>query len=288
MPSGLPGHFWEEMVTPLTARPSAGDTSRPLPAVPAVWAARREPGAKFLLAWVIPSWIVLELVITKLPHYVLPTYPAIAILFAGILDARMLSRKPWLVNSTIWWFLLPLIGTIVGLFTLFYVGRQFGLLVWPVIGVSVVMGLQAWRLFEVDGAIHSLLRAVTAAVLLTMALFGLIVPVLAPLFPSVALAKILRDSGCSEPVAASAGYHEPSLVFLAGTATRLTDGAGAADFLQGGECRFAFIEVRNERGFAQRADAIGLQYAQVTRIEAFNIGTGKTATITVYRSGAPR
>jgi hypothetical protein len=192
------------------------------------------------------------------------------------------------VNSTIWWFLLPLIGTIAGLFTLFYVGRQFGLLVWPVIGASVVMGLQAWRLYEVDGAVHSLLRATAAAVLLSMALFGLIVPVLAPVFPSVALAKVLHDSGCSEPVAASAGYHEPSLVFLEGTATRLTDGPGAADFLQGGECRFAFIELRNERSFAQRADAIGLQFAQVTRIEAFNIGSGRSATIAVYRSGAPR
>ncbi len=54
------------------------------PAVPAIWAARREPGAKFLLAWVVPSWIVLEIVITKLPHYVLPIYPAIAILLAGL------------------------------------------------------------------------------------------------------------------------------------------------------------------------------------------------------------
>ena len=39
---------------------------------------------------------------------------------------------------------------------------------------------------------------------------------------------------------------------------------------------------------AQRADAIGLQYSQVSRIEAFNIGSGKSATIAVYRSGAPR
>ena len=31
------------------------------------------------------------------------------------------------------------------------------------------------------------------------------------------------------------------LVFLAGTATRQTDGAGAAEFLRGGECRFAFV-----------------------------------------------
>ena len=61
-------------------------------AAPAILAARREPGAKFLLAWMVPSWIVLELVVTKLPHYVLPLYPAIAILIAGIMDARMLSR----------------------------------------------------------------------------------------------------------------------------------------------------------------------------------------------------
>src|SRR5262249_48046581 len=41
-------------------------------ATPAVWRSRREPGAKFLLAWTLPAWIVFELVATKLPHYVLP------------------------------------------------------------------------------------------------------------------------------------------------------------------------------------------------------------------------
>ena len=45
-------------------------------AAPAVWRARSEPGCKFLLAWIVPSWIVFELVPTKLPHYVLPLYPA--------------------------------------------------------------------------------------------------------------------------------------------------------------------------------------------------------------------
>jgi 4-amino-4-deoxy-L-arabinose transferase-like glycosyltransferase len=43
-------------------------------ATPAVWAARREPATKFLLAWLVPSWLVFELVVTKLPHYVLPLY----------------------------------------------------------------------------------------------------------------------------------------------------------------------------------------------------------------------
>jgi 4-amino-4-deoxy-L-arabinose transferase-like glycosyltransferase len=65
-------------------------------ATPAVWRARAEPGAKFLLAWLVPAWILFELVPTKLPHYVLPLYPAIAILIAGVVDNHALSRARWL------------------------------------------------------------------------------------------------------------------------------------------------------------------------------------------------
>ena len=121
------------------------------------------------------------------------------------------------------------------------------------------MGLLAWRLYEVDGAEHSLLRAVAAAVLTAIAIFGFVIPALGYLFPSPTLAKVLRDSGCADPVAAAVGYQEPSLVFLAGTDTRLTDGVAAAEFLRGGECRFAFVESRQEKSFAQRAEAIGLR-----------------------------
>src|SRR5207253_5851968 len=64
-------------------------------AAPEIWAARREPGARFLLAWSVPAWLVMEVVITKLPHYVLPLYPAIAILIAGVVDQGMLSRGRW-------------------------------------------------------------------------------------------------------------------------------------------------------------------------------------------------
>src|ERR1700730_11128289 len=72
-------------------------------AAPAVWAVRREPAARFLLAWLVPSWIVFELVVTKLPHYVLPLYPAIAILIAGAVESNVLSRRAWLVRGTAWW-----------------------------------------------------------------------------------------------------------------------------------------------------------------------------------------
>jgi 4-amino-4-deoxy-L-arabinose transferase-like glycosyltransferase len=253
-------------------------------ATPAVWAARREPATKFLLAWLVPSWLVFELVVTKLPHYVLPLYPAIAILIAGVVDTRMLSRKPALVLGTIWWFVVPLAAGIVGIVALAVIGRQFGLLAWPLIGAAAVMGLLAWRLYEADGAEASLLRAMAASILTAIAIFALIVPSLGQLFPSPALARVLREAGCARPQAVAVGYQEPSLVFLAGTATRFTDGLGAADFLDGGECRFAFVDTRQERSFSQRAEAIGLRYTAGPRIDAINISIGRPITIAVYRS----
>jgi hypothetical protein len=112
----------------------------------------------------------------------------------------------------------------------------------------------------------------------------LIVPSLGQLFPSPTLARILRDSGCARPEAAAVGYQEPSLVFLAGTATRLADTLGAVEFLRGGECRFAFVEAREERSFAQRAEALGLRYSAGPRIDAINISTGRPITIAIFRS----
>jgi len=78
-------------------------------AAPAVWKARHEPGTRFLLAWLIPSWLVFEAVMTKLPHYVLPLYPPIAILIAGVLESGGLSKWRCMVRGTVGWFLFPVV-----------------------------------------------------------------------------------------------------------------------------------------------------------------------------------
>jgi hypothetical protein len=200
----------------------------------------------------------------------------------------MLSRNRWLTPGLAWWFIFPLLLSIAGVVCLIAIVHQFGLLAWIFGGGAMVLGLIAWRLYEADGAEQSLLRGIAAAVLLAFALFGVVIPALEPLFPSPTLARLLRDSGCPRPVvAASVGYHEPSLVFLAGTPTRLTDTAGAAEFLAGGECRFAFVEARQERDFAAQAEAIGLRYSPGPRIEAVNISNGQAITMAVFRSESP-
>jgi 4-amino-4-deoxy-L-arabinose transferase-like glycosyltransferase len=253
------------------------------PAV-AVSAMRREPAARFLLAWLVPSWIVFELAMTKLPHYVLPLYPAIAILIAGALERNMLSHQRWLVRGVILWMLVPIIVSIAVVIGAIVIERELVLPAWPFLAAAIVCGLLAWRLYEDYGSERAFMCSTAASVLMAVGVYAAIVPALGPLFPSAALAGVLRESDCARPVAASAGYEEPSLVFLAGTATLLTDASGAVDFLQHGGCRFAFIEARQESAFVLRAEESGLRYERRLRVEGFNLGRLQRVSIAVFQS----
>ncbi|MBI3436232.1 MAG: glycosyltransferase family 39 protein [Proteobacteria bacterium] len=256
-------------------------------AAPAVWRARREIGARFLLAWLVPSWIVFELVVTKLPHYVLPLYPAVAILIAAVMHQNALASSRWMMSLTSSWFIVSSTIALVLIIAPIAIGRHLELLAWPFAGAAAVFGLLAWWLFAADGAVRSLLRATAAALLLWTAAYGIAFPALPTLFPSVLIAERVKQTECPGAQLASAGYGEPSLVFLSGTKTLLTDGPGAADFLRQGGCRFAVISARQLSAFAQRAEATGVRYSLVQRFDGVNFSAGRAVSLSLYR-GEPR
>ena len=66
---------------------------------------RDDPRLRFCLAWYIPFWLLFELIPTKLPHYVLPAYPGMALLVGWLLtlkpeDANAPLRR-W--QAWLWW-----------------------------------------------------------------------------------------------------------------------------------------------------------------------------------------
>ncbi len=257
-------------------------------AAPTIWKARAEPGARFLLAWVIPSWIVFEAVMTKLPHYVLPLYPAIAILIAGIVEKNGLWRNKWIEHGTIGWFLLP--GAIAIAVPIIFVilSKDLGLVAWPFAAAAAIFGLFAWWLFAVDGAERAVLRGMASSIFIAVAIYAVTFPMLPSLFPSQLVAREVRTKGCVHPQLASTyNYQEPSLVFLLGTETKFTDGPGAAEFLHEGPCRFALIDARSERAFVQRANALNVRFTLGNRIDGFNISNGKRFSMAVFHSAAP-
>jgi len=252
--------------------------------VPMVWRVRREPGAQFLLAWLVPAWLFFELIPVKAPYHVLPLYPAIAILIAGILERGSLVTMRGMQFGLAGWMIVPLVFGVLTIAGFIMLQGELGLLAWPLAAGAIVMGLFAWRLFDLDGVERALLRAFAASILVTTTIFGLLLPSLTALFPSRALASAIRSTDCAAPAVAAAGYYEPSLVFLLGTQTRLTDAAGTVEFLREGDCHFAILEGRHERIFAQHAEASGLRYAPLTRVEGFNFSTGRRVNIAVFRS----
>ncbi|MBN9598861.1 MAG: glycosyltransferase family 39 protein [Afipia sp.] len=253
-------------------------------AAPAIWRAKREPSVQFLLAWLVPAWLIFEIVITKLPHYVLPLYPAIAILITGVLERRMLSQTPWIVRGAAWWFVLPALLSVTSIITAMAVLRQPAFAAWPFAAAALIFGLVAWWMYDEDRAERSLLNAIAASWALGTCVWGVVLPAMKPVFPSVEIARALRSVECVGPVAAAAGFQEPSLVFMVGTQTLLTNGSGAADFLSQGSCRFALVEWREEKAFAQRAETIGLHYAPVKRIDGYNYSQGRAISVAVFRS----
>jgi 4-amino-4-deoxy-L-arabinose transferase-like glycosyltransferase len=258
-------------------------------AAPAVWRHRREPPLRFLLAWLVPCWIVFELVVTKLPHYVLPLFPAIAILIAREIERRELSSNPHLARFTVMWPIFAAVIPAAAVWLVVYMRGQFAWLAWPFGAAGLIFGFYAWRLYDLEGAERSLLRACLALLLMTAAVLGVAVPLMRPVFPSPALIDFVRNDDCRNPLIAAAGYHEPSLVFLLGTRTRLVDGSTAAEVLSGGDCRYAIVESRQDRAFAQRAELIGLRYSLRGRLEnSFNFNGGRQISFAIYRTEPQR
>lgn len=193
-------------------------------ALPQIWQARKSKTVQFLLAWVIPTWLVFEAVPTKLLHYPLPTYPALALLAAafaptGLMNASRLLR--WVAITA----LLPGLG--LGAAVLVIAFRTEAGAVWP---MSISLALTCVAAAAASLAILQQrmdrlgpLLALTGAALM-LGLFPALarLPVIWPGERAFQTAmSAAANEGCASPTVAGWGYFEPSLVWLAGVETRL-------------------------------------------------------------------
>ena len=252
-------------------------------AAPFAYRTRRDDAVAFLLAWIIPSWLVFEAVPTKLPHYVLPLYPAFAILILLAIQSNGIGmRKLWERVVACLVLLIPL-ALLVGLPTAFLMldGR------FPVAcavalfagTASAALALRAlWR-----GAFEPAIAAsLAAAFALTIAAYPFGLPQLQSINLSRRLGDAAQNVGCTAASIATTGYREPSLVFLTRTDLVMTDGGGAAAGMALPGCRIAFIDQRSEAAFLAGIAGLAEKPSLVNRIAGFNINSGRRIDIGVY------
>ena len=199
--------------------------------------ARGRGAEAFCLAWLIPSWLIFELAATKLPHYTLPLYPALALVSARAVLAGSRAMPQVLSGSArfgfVIWFILGL-GIVflpATLLSLAWAGGDLGQP--PVgsprmsgVGVVTIAVLAIGALFGVLVLVFALRRAIVGRLLEAQILaipaaavslglvFGVVLPAAWPIWITARVSHHLVEGGAiasGAPIAAI-GYREDSLV----------------------------------------------------------------------------
>jgi 4-amino-4-deoxy-L-arabinose transferase-like glycosyltransferase len=244
----------------------------------------RRPIISFALAWTVPFWLLSEAASVKFPDTVLPAYPALALLAGLAIDEmsvdfsgrirRFIAAGPVGVPA-IFLLVLPVL--------LFLIDGAI-----PWVGLAFLLGATAigyfgWRQLLAGDATSAFITGLGAAIVLYLGVFGVLIPG-SPALDTSRRAVVAAENaaGCEDLQVAGAGYVEPSLRFVAGDTTVLGAGGGAADFLAVGGCRVAIVEAGVSEAFLSRAQDIGLEVQEHSRLEGYALPRGRFVTLILY------
>jgi len=277
----LPGYFL--LLSAATSWPAILFVA---PAIAAAVPRHRDPMIRFLLCWAAGWWLLVEIVPTKLPHYIINAYPAFAILVGAWLSGPML---PSLWEKIAAWVagLQFVIGAAALTAALVLLPRLYGggdiLWLWGVAALGAVLALAALGLFAAGKRGFALLAMTLAALVFYPALTAGAGPHLDQLWMTRRLAAATQSqTQANDPPPVLAGYNEPSMLFALGADLGLSDGKGAAEIAarNGG---LALIEAQERGPFLARLAELQAYAETRATVEGFNYSRGRKAVVTIYR-----
>ncbi len=210
-----------------------------------LWRGKGTPEGAFLLGWIVPTWIMFEVVQTKLVHYTLPTYPAIAlacgVVLAGI-TARDTAFRGWAAHFGTALFAL---GTISFAGLIIWAPMEWGDGLHPVatglaVSATVIAGVAVVWMYTGKARQAAVALAGGAVIMLT-GLFSGAVPALTQLWMTPRVAHAMEMHACLSGDVGFVGFHEPSTVFTFGRDTRLLGADSVLPFLSDAPDRAAWV-----------------------------------------------
>ncbi|MBY8975521.1 glycosyltransferase family 39 protein [Rhodobacteraceae bacterium NNCM2] len=216
-------------------------------ALPWLWHNRHQAWLAMLAAWVIPFWLIIEAVPTKLPHYVLPLYPAIAMMLAAwMINAPLGPHRRWQQWASA--LLVGLPGLVLGAALLIgplVIMREF---IWQAAALAIpalIFAFIAFRAALAGNRFGHAAAGILTALFLYPAILQFGLPSLTIGFPSPRIAEAAgKWRSCAEGPLVTAGYNEPSLTFLTETDTTNAAPETVAKLLSSGADRVFLIEDR--------------------------------------------
>ena len=258
---------------------------------------------KFLLCWILPFWVIIELIPTKLLHYPLPVLPAIAILaIGGLLQFKSnikkiksaLVRKITYMSSILFSF-----GGIILSGGIFYISSKFNIendnfltfftillvliaIVIFILSLTLIFNFKNLYL-DISKSFYNILLAIIAlASIFNIINYNFVLPKLDYLHPSNAIIKKLKK--VKADAVASSGYHEPSLVFLLNGDVLLSDPHEVAIFMAEGKNNVALIEKSDLKQFLETTNDLNLKIKEISIVKGFNIAKGRHVEIYIFQN----
>ena len=254
--------------------------------------------SRFLIAWIVPFWLLIELIPTKLPHYPLPVFPALAVLLVCAVEVPLpgdpksgklrykFQRYLALAGE---YAMLAIAGVLaaVVLWAAITHGGQTGGRAFSFAMISLaLLAVVLWQgiLWHRGGGIRPVAIILLVGVLFNFSLISGLLPALSRLHVSTAIDQAITSLKLNPPAIAAAGFHEPSLVFLRGNDVLLLNGPEAALFLAEAPGGLAIVENRQREAFLAMAGQLGEELLPPYQISGFNVSKGNDVLIFLYRS----
>ncbi len=291
-------------------------------AVLAAWRGRRTAPARFLAAWVVPSWIVFEAVPTKLPHYTLPLYPALCLLAAWwVLEPgrAVLPRwGRWLAVA------LPCLGAVVLAVGALGGPVTLGMPFWLGLPTAAAAGLAGWLAVRAvllpfppgeswgEGVLAAEQGAASpaepglflgedqparpphsnplpqgegavTALAASVVLYAATLGFELPRLAPLWIAPRVVAALPGRGGLGAVGFSEPSLMFLAGTDTQWLLAADAPAALASGRIRTLLVGDRDQVAVLAGAERADIRLQEVGTVPGFNYSRGRKVLLTLYR-----
>lgn len=245
------------------------------------------PAVRFLLAWAVPTWLVFELLPTKLPHYVLPAYPALALL-AGWALVSLGDLKGWprWVSLALAAFGAVLLAAIIGALPAIYgPGATLGIglaLVFLAVAVGALVEAARRRVLT------ALILCVAAGFTWHAAARGLAAQSASDVHLADRARSAIAELGGSPDWPVWSTYTEPSLVFSLGTDTHLVEFDDLPGLLPEGDNPYITIEDVSRSGDDIAAlEALERNVCAARELPGFNYSRGDETVLIVRLHNCP-
>lgn len=249
------------------------------------WRERADWRARFLLAWALPAWIAFELAATKLPHYVAPVYPALAIMAAHAASSGVPEGWQRRTGALLYAAAGLAAAALIALAPFYFSYRPASPFSLAAAGGVALGALAVAALFWRGRSVAGAAAASVLSALYVWTLFNGVLPSLTQFAVSPRLSAALERADRHPlrnglaPVAI-AGYSEPSAVFLLGTDTALANAGEAARLLVSGAASAAVVEAREDAAFAAALGGAPVETLAV--IDGLNYSNGRRVSLKIY------